>query len=229
MQRLLDHEENTQINMAIETKNGLSKEQGDRMMSVIRKIILKTIAPAGLVATIKKDISLGEDQAKKLGLDLLGRRFLPMQWYIGNVEGLIRGLGGHVEEYLAEAKKLYPEVYQASSVATVTPTVAVPAAVTPAQPAVQPSASSSLLDNLEERLTTFKGRAEVLLRMTALSQRIETAVNAKAIDEQRGQALLQALDALSYAVNTQDLNPLEVQAIKRRLAKVVAETENLKR
>lgn len=228
MKSIIDREESVVVNIDIEKNNGLTREQGDKMMGVIRKVILQIIRPDELVATIQKDIGLDEAAAEKLALDLLGRRFLAMEFYLGGIRPLIQQLGGNVDQYLAEAKKRYPEVYQAAPAPTAAPVAPAPSAVVATKPTAQPSASSSLLDGLEERLTTFRGRAEVLLRMTALSQQVETAINAKVIDDSRGQALLQALDALSYAVNTQDLNPLEVQAIKRRLAKVVAETESLK-
>jgi homoserine acetyltransferase len=42
-----------------------------------------------------------------------------------------------------------------------------------------------------------------------------------------GQKIMQQLDAISYAVNTQDLNQFEVQTIKRRLTKVLAQIEKL--
>ncbi|MEK7637092.1 MAG: hypothetical protein AAB402_01715 [Patescibacteria group bacterium] len=211
---ILAEDVSVDINMEIGKKYGINSKQIGVFVKVIRKVIFKTITPAELVATIKKDLGLDETKAKGMALDLLGRKFLPMQWYVGNVEGLIKELGGNLEKYVAEAKKNYPEVYA-------------PQAKTETAPAKEPAAAKdtgeepSILRQIEERLTSTKGRAEVLLRLTALSQQIEEAVKAQRLDEAAGEELLHSLDALSYAVNTKDLNPLEVAAIKRRLKNVV--------
>lgn len=228
MQKVVDNPNLVTAAETLEETHRLNGTQAKFMIELEASIIAKEFPPSAVSQQVKQGMNFDDDRAKSFSRDFLGLICLPMQWYIGNVEDLIRQLGGNVDQYLAEAKKRYPEVYQAAPAPTAAPVAPAPSAVVATKPTAQPSASSSLLDGLEERLTTFRGRAEVLLRMTALSQQVETAINAKVIDDSRGQALLQALDALSYAVNTQDLNPLEVQAIKRRLAKVVAETESLK-
>lgn len=216
MKSIIDRELFAQFDIEIEQHNGLTLEQGDKMMDVIRGIILKRYAPNKLVLTLKKTIGLDETKSKKLALDLLGRQFLPMEWYIGNVEGLIKELGGDLAMYQAQARKNYPEVYD--------PETAKRRAESEAEPAVEAGkqAEPSILHLIDERLQTNKGRAEVLLRLTALSQEIEEAMKTGELTETEGQRLLHSLDALSYAVNTQDLNPLEVAAIKRRLKNVLA-------
>lgn len=224
MKQLLLHEENTDINIEIKKANNLTPEQGEKMMQIIRKIIFITITPRELVDVIQREVGLDNGRARKLALDLLGRRFLPMEWYIGNVERLIRDLGGKVEDYLATAKKIYPEVYEphpTSSLAANQPAASATETISPMSPSAQEI--SPYLANLEDRLTNFKGRAEVLLRLTGLSQQIDEAIKTKQVSTEHGQELLRILDTLSYAVNTQDLNPLEIQAIKRRLTKVVTE------
>lgn len=221
MKSVIDREESVTINIDIEKKNNLTHDQGDKMMSVIRKVILQTIRPNELVATIQKEIGLDEARAKKLALDLLGRRFLPMEFYLGSIRPLIQQLGGNVEQYLAEAKKLYPEVYAAPVLA---PTAPEPAAA----PSTQPETTSHpILSNFDQRLTSFQGRAEILLRLTGLSAQVEDAIKAKKLSIPDGQQFMQQLDAVSYAINTQDLNPLEVQSIKRRLTKLLAKFESV--
>lgn len=220
MKSILTHDVNTDINIEIKNAAGLTNDQRDVMMGIIRKIILKTINPSQLLAAIQNDIKLAPPKAKKLALDLLGRRFLPMQFYVGNVEGLIKELGGDLEKYQAEARKNYPEVYDPNFGKT-----------TAEEPASEDLESGikiepSILHSIDERLQTNGGRAEVLLRLTGVSEEIEGAMKSGKITQDEGQKILHSLDALSYAVNTQDLNPLEVAAIKRKLKSVLAKLES---
>jgi len=212
MKTILLHEENIEINIAIEKNNQLTADQGDRMMGVIRKIILQTIRPDELVLTIQHDLGLDEVRAKKLALDLLGQRFLPMQWYVGNVESLIRELNGNVDEYIAQSKKNFPEVYSPK------PETVPTEIVEPPTPIV---AHQTLLRDFDHRLGNLRGRAEILLRLTGLSSQLEEAMSNNKITRADGEKLLQQLDVVSSAINTQDLNRLETQALKRRLTNVL--------
>ncbi|MBI5467463.1 MAG: hypothetical protein HY975_04635 [Candidatus Kerfeldbacteria bacterium] len=215
MKQVLRNESMTATNMVMEDVFKLKPAQGDAMMVIIQDLIAREITPAQIRGRVDLDLKLPPNVAAAFTRELLGRVVLPMEWYVGNVEGLIRELGGQPEEYLRQAQEFFPEVYAH------TPTAR---PVTPSAPAITPNPTPEvqpILANLEERLTTFKGRAEILLRLTALSQHVEAVAAKKLIDQKRSQELIQALDALSYAVNTQDLNPLEVQAVKRRLTKVV--------
>lgn len=227
MKMLTGSEVFPKINIEIEKQNGLTVEQGDKMMDVIRKVVLKTIEPRELLANIQKTIGLNENKAKKLALDLLGRQFLPMQWYIGDVEGEIKKLGGDVAKYETEARKNYPEVYEPHAQEPEVQTETSDVVTEKKEPASVRTVTSdtnepTILHSIDDRLTTNKGRAEVLLRLTALSQQIEEAGKAKTLNENEAQELMHSLDTLSYAVNTQDLNPLEIAAIKRRLKNILA-------
>ena len=212
MKSIIDREESAEINVDIVEKNRLSDDQGQEMMGVIRKIILRTITPRELLDTIRRDVKgLSDEQARKLALDLLGRRFLPMEWFIGNVENLIKELGGNLEIYQAEARKIYPEVYEIGATE---------------KPAAKSVTTGSLVEHpilkeFDERLGTFKGKAEVLLRLTGLSSEVEQAVKDGKILPAEGDRLLKQLDGISYAVNTQDLNALEVESLKRGIRKVL--------
>lgn len=219
MKQILLHEENTEINQEIMDQNGLSIKQNTLMMALIRKVILQEVPPQKVLDVVKKDLGLDDSGAKKLTLDLLGRRFLPMQWYIGNVETEITKLGGDVAKYEAEARKNYPEVYAPKVVEQPEEDV---------QPTVKESTSikdeldqPAILHNLEEKLNSNKGRAGVLLHLTNLSIQIEERVAKKTITPEAGQEMIHSLDSLSYAVNTKDLNPLEIAAIKRKIHSVL--------
>lgn len=211
MKTIIDKDISAEMNMTIEQANGLTPTQGDRMMGVIRKVILKTIGPEQLVETIKRDVNLDDERAKKLALDLLMKRFLPMEWYIGKVQPLIQQLGGNIAESLAEARQRYPEVYSPKPTA--------------AGPTAEVSQDHPILKNFDERATTLKGQADILLRLTGLSSQIEAAVAAGRLTQPDGERLMQDLDAVSYAVNTQDLNPFEINSIKRKIRKIIARVE----
>jgi hypothetical protein len=208
MKSVIDREENSEINSAIESKNKLTAAQGDAMMGVIRSIILQTIRPDELVSVIQRDIHLDEPQAKKLALDLLGERFLPMEFYLGPIRPLIEQLGGNVNEYLVQARQRYPEVYA-------------PKTETPKPSEGETGSEPQLLQNFNEKVETPRGRADILLRLTGLAGQVDELMKAEKLPQADGEALLRDLDTLSYAVNTKDLNPLEVQSLKRRLRKVL--------
>ncbi len=207
MKQVLLHDENTEINIAIKEKNNLTNDQRDKMMGIIRKIILQTIEPSALVSTVQRDLGFDESRAKKLALDLLGERFLPMEFHIGSVRPIIEQLGGNVNEYLVQARQRYPEVYA--------PKLAQASADTGA------SGEHPLLRNFENKLETPRGRADVLLRLAGLAGQIDDLMKNEKLNQTLGEELLRSLDTLSFAVNTQDLNPLEVQSLKRRLRKVL--------
>jgi hypothetical protein len=129
-------------------------------------------------------------------------------------------LGGNAAAYTEIIAPLYPEVFgpvQAEeSRDTSTPQSATKRVLTSVE------TEPSMLHNIDDRLTSTKGRAEILLRMSALSQQIEQAGQQQRLSEKETEELLHNLDALSYAVNTKDLNPLEIAAIKRRMKSIVS-------
>lgn len=220
MKAILDHDENADINMAIEDKHKLSPKQCDAMMAVMREVILQTVEPSRLVAVLQKELELDEPKAKALALDLLGWRFLPMEWYLGPIEPLIRELGGDPKGYIYLIAPIYPEVY--GDMLAEMQEAEQSESQSSEQTASAEKQEPTILHSIDDRLTTNKGRAEVLLRLTALSQQIEEAGKAKTLNENEAQELMHSLDTLSYAVNTQDLNPLEIAAIKRRLKNILA-------
>ncbi len=211
---IISKERSAEINMEVESQHHLTEQQGDGMMQMIKNIITKKVIPGQLLEKLKQEIGLKQEASKALALDLLGRRFLPMQWYIGNVEGLIKDLGGEVEKYVAEARKNYPEVYA--------PEAKTSPALTQTQTAIKTSDDLGIFHDIDETLTSTKGRAGLLLKLTGLSQEIEVAAKQGKFNETEGAELLRGLDALSYAVNTKDLNPLEIVAIKRKLKSILA-------
>lgn len=214
MKQVLYHEENNDLNRAIKEQHHLSETQGEVMMEIIRKVILQVITPNALAETIQREVGLNTDQSQALALDLLSKRFLPMEWYLGPIQPLIHELGGNVTEALAEAQQRYPEVYNPQQQEESYDLTG----------EEEPSAmTAAMLENFEDRIGTMRGKADILLRLTGLSTEVETMMQSGALDQETGNRMMRDLEAVSYAVNTQDLNPFEVNSIKRKIKKVLAQ------
>ena len=220
MKTIVGKDVTVNLAIALTEKYRLTDGQHKSMIYLEGEVIVKNVQPAGILSYIQQHIIPEVDQAKKFAADFIGKICLPMQWYIGNVEGLIKELGGDVEKYTAEAKKNYPEVYAPKPVTE----VAKPAVVTSAPIAAD---EPIILRGLEEKLSSNKGRAGVLLHLTNLSLQIEQRVAAKSMTVELGQELIHGLDSLSYAVNITDLNPLEIAAIKRKILSVLTKLGHL--
>lgn len=78
-----------------------------------------------------------------------------------------------------------------------------------------------ILKDFDQRLESFAGRAEILLRLTGLGTDIEDGVKAGKIQAEAGEQQIATLDSISSAINSRDLNPFEVNALHRRLTRLV--------
>lgn len=214
MLKLLKHEGMIQQAIALEDEFNLKGRQGKMMMELEASIIAQEFPPSALLTHVKEDMGMDEATARRFTAAFLGRLCLPMQWYIGSVEALIKEYGGNVEQYVTEAKRIFPEMFGLA------PT-SVPAPTSIAQPIGVDVDGHPVLHNFDERVGSLKGRAEVLLRLTGLSSEVEGAMQEKKVTEVEGEQLLKQLDGLSYAVNTKDLNALEVEALRRGIKKVL--------
>lgn len=218
MKALIQHPGFIDQAIAIEDAYHLNDKQARTMLGYRSALIAHEIAPPAIPNMIAQQMGMDPATAKKFTADFLGMICLPMQWYVGNVENLINELGGDANRYVAEAQRIFPEVYDIKT-APPQPTVA---AVKPI-PANEPP----ILNNLEEKLNSNKGRAGILLHLTNLSLQIEQRVADKSLKVEVGQELIHGLDSLSYAVNTKDLNPLEIAAIKRKILSVLTKLGHL--
>lgn len=199
---------------------GLNVAQEKNMMAIIRDVIAQEYLPRDIIVHVRQELKLDEQRTKALALEILGRIVLPISWYIGNVDQPIRDLGGDPAAYQEAVIELYPEL--AAQAPAVVPTA------TKAKQALSPiSGEAAILRDFEDRLTTFRGRAEILLRLTGLSAQIDEAMHTDKISTDDGQQLLQQLDSISAAINTQDLNSFEIQSLKRRVERVLGKTLEL--
>jgi len=201
--------------------NDLTEEQRRQTVLLAGDVSVKGFPIENLLPKIITEAKIENDKSQKIAIQLLGEFLLPMQWYLGNVEKIITDLGGDAQHYIAEAQKNYPEVYapDAQKVAEQAESLNV-TDVADQDNSTEPN-EPVILRDIGEKLGTSKGRAGILLHLVALSQKIELAGKSGKISETEMGELLHGLDALSYAVNTQDLNPLEIAAIKRRLKTIM--------
>ena len=211
LKSVLSHEENTDINLEIQSAHKLTPAQRQGMMKIIQGVILKNIVPANLVKSIQTELQLDVDQATSLARDLLSRRFLAMEWYIGPVQPLIEQLGGDVQTALRDIQRRYPELFPETS-GVLDENVF--------------TDSYHLLANFNEWIGTTEGKEEILLRLTNVSMQMEEAIKDGRIPEAEGQKLMADLDAVSYAVNTQDLNHFETHSMRRQIEKFLEAIEN---
>lgn len=218
MQTLTKHHGLIDQAIALEDAHHLNGKQAKAMMNLEVSMIAQEFPPADILKYVTQEMNMEPAPAKKFTVDFIGKICLPMQWYIGNVEGLIKELGGDVANYVAEAQRIFPEVYNIKN----GPPQPIAAAIKPI-PANEPP----ILHNLEEKLSSNKGRAGILLHLTNLSLQIEQRVATKSLTVEAGQELIHGLDSLSYAVNTKDLNPLEIAAIKRKILSVLTKLGHL--
>ena len=207
MKAIVYRDDVSDLNGEIIKLHHLTQTQQKQLMSVLRKVILKVIEPQDLVQTIEHDLGLAAPAAVSLAIDLLGKRFLSMEFYLGPIAPLIRQLGGNPAPFLLEAQQRYPEVYDPAKTAT--------------SGAAPSSAGSEILKNFDERLEDFKGRAEILLRLTGLSSTIEDRMKADQLPHDQGEGLLADLEEAASTVDTRDLSHLERQRLRRKLARVV--------
>lgn len=216
MKELIQHPGFIDQAIAIEDKYHLNDKQARTMLGFRSSLISHEVAPQVVSNMITQQMNMDPAEAKKFAVDFFGMICLPMQWYVGDVELLIKVLGGDVNHFHAEAKRIFPEVYgiQAPPPQTIITTTPIVSPSTTPQPPI--------LHNLEEKLSSNKGRAGILLHLTNLSLQIEERVAAKSMTPEVGQELIHSLDGLSYAVNTKDLNPLEIAAIKRKILAILA-------
>lgn len=228
---VLTHDETSDFNVDIADQHHLTLEQSRALAHIIQFLILKSLAPAAVLARVARDLQLPPDKAKSVTCDLLGWRMLPLEWYVGAVQPTLISLGAKPEDYLKKLRTIYPEVFSQGPLLlspTPDPDDAIGQANLLAEQASQKEKSgvtAGLLENFNDRLTSFKGRAEILLRLTSLSVQVDEAMKNNKLPLEQGQQFLQELDNISFAVNTQDLNAFESQVLKHRLERLLVKLQ----
>jgi|GEM_PF-2152857 len=199
--------------ISLESRHHLTPEQSRAMTEMQISLIGQEYGPADVASHVTSDLKLSGQAAKDFTIDFLGSLVLPIQWFVGNVEQIIHQLGGDPAPYIDRAKKEFPEAF------------GLPPKPQPIDEGDEigqvAEDSDSLLNDFEDRLTSFAGKAEVLLRLTGLSAKLEAARDTGKVKALDCEQHLMTLDSISSAINTHDLNPFEIAALKRKLKRVV--------
>ncbi len=190
----------------LEDKYLLSGEQAKALLLIESSIIGQEYAPDQVYVHIKELLKLSDPIAQQLTVDFLGKIVMPMQWFVGNVEQIIRGFGGDPSSFAHDMQRRFPEL-SASPSGT--------------DGSVQQTTAEKILDHFAEHLETFPGRAEILLRLTGLSATVEALVGRQHMSHEEGERALAELESISAAINTRDLNAFEVQSVQRRVKRIV--------
>jgi hypothetical protein len=91
--------DNAEINGKIAEKYQLTEDDTPLMVNIIARVILKEISLMDFPRALKDALNLDVETTKAMALDISIRRFLPLKNHLGDVENLIRKLGGEVPSY----------------------------------------------------------------------------------------------------------------------------------
>lgn len=208
--QILLHNENIEINIDISHKFELNHAQVMNLMAMHRAVYAREIPLTSIVTEIQSVLGVDPQRAKDIAREVLSRRYLPLEFYLGPVQPLITQLGGDAAAALEEAKRIWPEAYGLPPHQK--PTV---------DEEVQDADVPPLLQAFDRRVRTPHGREEILLRLTGLAADVETRISSQTLPVADGERIMEQLDQLGYVINTQDLNQFEIQAARRRLRRIL--------
>lgn len=206
MQFLMTRPKNADLNLQLKEKHGLTDVQMQALFLILWSVAYKDIAPAEVLNRVQTDARLDPAKAKSVTANFLSWRVLPFEWHVGPVQPAITAAGGNAVSALAEARKNYPEAYDPN--------------FTLDQPRFD---FPDLPEKFDEWMKDEPGRNEILLRLTNLAAQLSKAISFEEISEADGQAMIKTLDDISAAINTKELNALEIAAYKRKLSSLIDE------
>lgn len=93
IQEIMSSPETAEINGIIGKKYKLSDEQIGSMVNIVVHIIFKDVPLEGLVVNLRQKLNLDPQVAKKMALDILEKRFLPIKNRLPNIEQFMQNLG----------------------------------------------------------------------------------------------------------------------------------------
>jgi len=111
VKKILFMDESLAANEKIIEKFNL-EEKKEEFFRIIREVTLKEIKLDQLLNILKKKLDLNEEEARQLAIELTGYRFLPLQFYLGDVESYIRKWGGDLRPYLDHLEKMFSPANQ---------------------------------------------------------------------------------------------------------------------
>jgi hypothetical protein len=87
------------LNRSVIDRNALTETQVDAMFDLLNALILKAMPADRLEAEVGARLLVAPDKARKIALDIAGYRLLPLDKYLGDIDGLIRLMGGDPAAY----------------------------------------------------------------------------------------------------------------------------------
>src|SRR5690242_19714068 len=87
------------LNEKIIDRNKLSEGQEERLYDLLRDLFVKEVPLPKLVDEIKSRFGFDDPKAKQLAVDIAGFRLLPLDKYLGDIDGYIRSLGEDPKRY----------------------------------------------------------------------------------------------------------------------------------
>lgn len=88
-----------ELNDTLITRNGLAEAQEPALFGLLRELFIKEVPLPRLVDEVTARLGLEPEAAKKLALDVAGYRLLPLDKWLGDVDGYLRSLGGDPSAY----------------------------------------------------------------------------------------------------------------------------------
>jgi len=87
------------LNEKIIERNKLTEAQEPALYALLRELYVKEVTLPGLVDEVARRFALDETRAKQLAVDIAGFRLLPLDKFLGDVDGYVRSLGGDTKTY----------------------------------------------------------------------------------------------------------------------------------
>lgn len=106
-------EQSSEANVKIVEKFKLSPEEEDLFFEITDKVIYKELKLENFLAEVKKFFKFNKEVIKKLSLEILGTIFLPIESYLGDVQGEIKKIGGAPGSFAVkriETEEITPEI-----------------------------------------------------------------------------------------------------------------------
>src|SRR5687768_14537269 len=87
------------LNEKIINRNKITEGQEPLLFMLLRELFVKEVSLPRLVEEIKARFNFDDIKAKQLAVDIAGFRLLPLDKYLGDVDGYVRSLGANASQY----------------------------------------------------------------------------------------------------------------------------------
>jgi len=91
--------DNVALNEKVLDRNNISVSKEGEYFLIVRRLFARDLPLSGLAGECKEKFAVDDAAAKKTAMDIAGYRLLPLDTYLGDVDGYIRSLGGDPNAY----------------------------------------------------------------------------------------------------------------------------------